>query len=130
MDKTINTVGRVSLAYLLLLTAYDDITAFAYLTASLEAARLPAAWLPFQIIVELGGAVLLLLRWRTAPVALVLAVCSASAAVMYADPAGWLLCVGLLLLAARAASHATPQTQARGNARATPCLSRRCTHGS
>ena len=100
MDKTINLAGRVALAYLLLWMGIDDLSNYDSAQLSMLTAGSPGVLLPLVILVEIGGAIALLLGWKMRSTAVSLALFAAAAAIYLERDLVWLLAGGLLALAA------------------------------
>lgn len=99
MEQYVNLAGRLTLAYLLLMSGVDKATDFGHLAYALDTA--PWADLTVGVImsIELGGGLLLLLGWHTRQIALALAAAAAVSAWLFDSTLGWLVTAALLLLA-------------------------------
>jgi putative oxidoreductase len=76
-------VGRLLLASLFLLEATSKIRGYDLAVAYMERFSVPSGLLPLAILVELGGALLLAIGWQARLAALVLAIFSILAAVLF-----------------------------------------------
>jgi putative oxidoreductase len=78
-----DVVGRLLLAHMFLISGFNKISGFADTQAYMESAGLAGALLPVVILIEIGGAVLLIFGWQTRWAALALAVFTALAAFFF-----------------------------------------------
>ncbi|UCE88093.1 MAG: DoxX family membrane protein [Pseudomonadota bacterium] len=99
MEQYVNLAGRLTLAYLLLMSGVDKATDFGHLTYALDTAPWADLTVGAVMAIELGGGVLLLLGWHTRQMAIALAVVSAVSAWLFDSTLGWLVTAALLLLA-------------------------------
>jgi putative oxidoreductase len=76
-------VGRLLVASLFLLEATSKIRGYDLAVAYMERFSVPSALLPFAILIELGGALLLAIGWQARLAALALAIFSILAAVLF-----------------------------------------------
>lgn len=106
--------GRVLLATLFLLAGISKLSAYSATAAYMSSAGVPGVLLPAVIVTELGGALAIILGWRTRVVAVLLAGFSVLTAFIFhnnfADPMqmtnflkNFSIAGGLLLLAANGA---------------------------
>ena len=65
MDKYINLAGRILLAHIFLLAGINKISGFAGTQAYMDAMGVPGMLLPLVILLEIGGALALILGWQT-----------------------------------------------------------------
>ncbi len=114
MDKYANLAGRILLAHIFLLAGLNKITGYSGTQGYMEAMGVPGMLLPLVILLEIGGAVALIVGWQTRWAAYALALFSIVAAVIFhsnlADEIqmilfmkNWALAGGLLVLAANGA---------------------------
>ena len=114
MDKYANLAGRILLAHIFLLAGLNKITGYSGTQGYMEAMGVPGMLLPLVILLEIGGAVALIVGWQTRWAAYALALFSIVAAVIFhsnlADQIqmilfmkNWALAGGLLVLAANGA---------------------------
>lgn len=112
MEKYTNLAGRILLAQLFLMAGIGKITGYARTQGYMEAMGLPGVLLPLVILLEVGGALALVLGWQIRLTALTLAAFSVvSAAIFHADFADQIQMImfmknfaiagGLLVLAAQ-----------------------------
>ena len=84
MDKITNLSGRILMAVLFLMAGINKLGAgYAGTQGYMEAMGVPGALLPLVIALEIGGALALILGWRTRPVAFALAAFSIASAVIF-----------------------------------------------
>jgi putative oxidoreductase len=87
----VEIAGRVLLATLFLLAGAGKLSAYGATAAYMSSAGVPAALLPAVIATELGGALAIILGWRTRVIAALLAGFSILTAIIFhnnfADPA-------------------------------------------
>lgn len=101
MDNTATLIVRGLLAWLFLSAGFGSLLHLDDAASYLVMAHLPPLLLPLGIALELAGGALLLFGWRTRWTALALAEYSLFSAFVYNADMGWLLAVGLSLLAWR-----------------------------
>jgi len=65
MDKYTNLAGRILLALIFLMAGLNKIGAYAGTQAYMESHGVSGVLLPLVILVEVGGALLLILGWQT-----------------------------------------------------------------
>ncbi len=65
MDKYVNLAGRILLALIFLMAGLNKIGGYAGTQAYMESAGVPGALLPLVILVEVGGALALIIGWQT-----------------------------------------------------------------
>jgi putative oxidoreductase len=84
-DASIAAVGRFLLAALFLISGLSKLGAFAATTGYIASAGLPLPGVVYAItlVVEIGGGLLLLIGFQAKPVALVLALFSVGAALLF-----------------------------------------------
>lgn len=75
--------GRIGLAAVFLLSGISKISGYAGTAGYMEANGVPGMLLPLVIVLEIGGAVGLILGWKTRWLALALAVFSVFAALLF-----------------------------------------------
>lgn len=85
MDRTFNLAGRVLLAHIFIVSGWNKIGGFAGTQAYMESMGLPGALLPLVIVVELLGAVALVIGFQTRWAAIALAAFSIVAAIIFHD---------------------------------------------
>lgn len=76
-------VGRLLLGHMFLISGFSKVGGYAATQAYMEQAGLPGALLPLVILVEIGGALLLIFGWQTRWAALALAVFTGLAAIFF-----------------------------------------------
>lgn len=114
MEKYANLVGRILLAHIFLLAGINKITGYSGTQAYMEGMGVPGMLLPLVIILEIGGALALIVGWQTRWAAYALALFSIVAAVIFHSNLSeqiqmilfmknWALAGGLLVLAANGA---------------------------
>jgi len=91
MEKTANLIGRIALGYVFVHVG---------VTGAIASGMGQPAWLAFDALSIAGGAALLL-GWHIRQTALALAGLAVVAAMAGHQELGWVLAVGLLLLASR-----------------------------
>ena len=112
MDKALNLAGRILLAQLFLMAGISKITGYAGTQGYMEAMGVPGGLLPLVILLEVGGALALIVGFQMRWAALALAGFSLVSAVIFhsnlADQMQMILFMknfaiagGLLLLAAQ-----------------------------
>lgn len=79
----VDVLGRLLLAHIFLISGFDKIGGYADTQAYMGSAGVPTALLPLVILVEIGGALLLIIGWKTRWAALALAGFSALAAIFF-----------------------------------------------
>ena len=113
-EKSGELLGRILLALIFLLTGISKISGYAGTQAYMESTGVPGALLPLVILLEVGGALALIVGLKTRMVALALAAFSIGTALLFhahfADQAQFILfwkniamAGGLLVLAAHGA---------------------------
>ncbi len=124
MEKYTNLAGRILLAHIFLLAGINKITGYSGTQGYMEAMGVPGMLLPLVIILEIGGAVALIVGWQTRWAAYALALFSIVAAVIFhgnlADQMqmilfmkNWALAGGLLVLAANGAGAFSLEQRAK-----------------
>ncbi|MDH3948572.1 MAG: DoxX family protein [Gammaproteobacteria bacterium] len=114
MDKYVNLAGRVLLALIFLLAGINKITGYSGTQGYMEAMGVPGMLLPLVILLEIGGAVALIVGWQTRLAAYALALFSIVSALIFHSNLGeqmqmilfmknWAMAGGLLVLAANGA---------------------------
>lgn len=114
MEKYTNLVGRILLAHIFLLAGLNKISGYSGTQGYMEAMGVPGMLLPLVILLEVGGAVAIIVGWQTRWAAYALALFSIVAALIFhsnlADQIqmilfmkNWALAGGLLVLAANGA---------------------------
>jgi len=83
MEKVMNLAGRLLLAQIFLLAGINKITGYAGTQGYMEAMGVPGGLLPLVILLEVGGAVALIIGWKTRWAALALAGFSILSAVIF-----------------------------------------------
>ena len=73
MEKILYPVGRVLMAQIFLLAGLQTIAGYAGTQGYMESMGVPGALLPLVILAEVGGAIALIVGWRTRWVAAALA---------------------------------------------------------
>jgi putative oxidoreductase len=125
MDKYVNLAGRVLLAHIFLLAGINKITGYSGTQGYMEAMGVPGMLLPLVILLEIGGAVALIVGWQTRLAAYALALFSIVSALIFHSNLGeqmqmilfmknWAMAGGLLVLAANGAGAFSlePRTKA------------------
>lgn len=124
MEKYANLVGRILLAHIFLLAGINKITGYSGTQAYMEGMGVPGMLLPLVIILEIGGALALIVGWQTRWAAYALALFSIVAAVIFHSNLSeqiqmilfmknWALAGGLLVLAANGAGAFSLDQRAR-----------------
>ncbi len=124
MEKYTNLAGRILLAHIFLLAGINKITGYSGTQAYMESMGVPGMLLPLVILLEIGGAVALIVGWQTRWAAYALALFSIVAAVIFhgnlADQMqmilfmkNWALAGGLLVLAANGAGAFSLEQRAK-----------------
>jgi putative oxidoreductase len=114
MEKYTNLVGRILLAHIFLLAGIDKITGYSGTQGYMEGMGVPGMLLPLVILLEIGGALALIVGWQTRLAAYALALFSIVAAIIFHSNLSeqiqmilfmknWALAGGLLVLAANGA---------------------------
>lgn len=114
MEKYTNLVGRILLAHIFLLAGINKITGYSGTQAYMEGMGVPGMLLPLVILLEIGGALALIVGWQTRWAAYALALFSIVAAIIFHSNLAeqiqmilfmknWALAGGLLVLAANGA---------------------------
>jgi putative oxidoreductase len=114
MEKYTNLVGRILLAHIFLLAGINKITGYSGTQGYMEGMGVPGMLLPLVILLEIGGALALIVGWQTRLVAYALALFSIVAAIIFHSNLSeqiqmilfmknWALAGGLLVLAANGA---------------------------
>jgi putative oxidoreductase len=83
MEKYINLLGRILLAHIFLLAGINKIGGYASTQGYMEAMGVPGMLLPLVILLEIGGALALIIGWQTKWAAYALAVFSVLAAIIF-----------------------------------------------
>jgi len=83
MEKYINLLGRVLLAHIFLLAGINKISGYAGTQGYMEAMGVPGMLLPLVILLEIGGALALIIGWQTKWAAYALAVFTVVAALIF-----------------------------------------------
>ncbi len=116
MEKALTPIARILMAQIFLLAGLSKIGAYAGTQGYMESMGVPGIMLPLVIALEVGGAIALIVGFKTRWVALGLAGFSAISAVMFhanfADQMqmimfmkNWAIAGGLVLLAVHGAGH-------------------------
>ena len=114
MEKYANLVGRILLAHIFLLAGINKITGYSGTQGYMEGMGVPGMLLPLVILLEIGGALALIVGWQTRWAAYALALFSIVAALIFHSNLSeqiqmilfmknWALAGGLLVLAANGA---------------------------
>jgi len=114
MDKYVNLAGRILLAHIFLLAGINKITGYSGTQAYMEAMGVPGMLLPLVILLEVGGALALIVGWQTRWAAYALALFSIVSALIFHSNLSdqiqmilfmknWAMAGGLLVLAANGA---------------------------
>ncbi len=114
MDKYTNLAGRILLAHIFLLAGLNKITGYSGTQGYMEAMGVPGMLLPLVILLEVGGAVALIVGWQTRWAAYALALFSMVSALIFHSNLSdqiqmilfmknWAMAGGLLVLAANGA---------------------------
>jgi len=83
LNQALELAGRVSLAAIFLLSGVGKVGQYAGTQAYMAAAGVSGQWLPLVIALEVGGALAIILGWRTRAAALILAGFTLLAAVLF-----------------------------------------------
>jgi len=114
MEKYANLIGRILLAHIFLLAGINKITGYSGTQGYMEGMGVPGMLLPLVILLEIGGALALIVGWQTRWAAYALALFSIVAALIFHSNLSeqiqmilfmknWALAGGLLVLAANGA---------------------------
>ena len=114
MEKYTNLVGRILLAHIFLMAGINKITGYSGTQGYMEGMGVPGMLLPLVILLEIGGALALIVGWQTRWAAYALALFSIVAAIIFHSNLSeqiqmilfmknWALAWGLLVLAANGA---------------------------
>ena len=114
MEKYTNLVGRILLAHIFLMAGINKITGYSGTQGYMEGMGVPGMLLPLVILLEIGGALALIVGWQTRWAAYALALFSIVAAIIFHSNLSeqiqmilfmknWALAGGLLVLAANGA---------------------------
>ena len=114
MEKYTNLAGRILLAHIFLLAGLNKITGYSGTQGYMEAMGVPGMLLPLVILLEVGGAVALIVGWQTRWAAYALALFSIVSALIFHSNLSeqiqmilfmknWAMAGGLLVLAANGA---------------------------
>ena len=114
MEKYTNLAGRILLAHIFLLAGLNKITGYSGTQGYMEAMGVPGMLLPLVILLEVGGAVALIIGWQTRWAAYALALFSIVSALIFHSNLSdqiqmilfmknWAMAGGLLVLAANGA---------------------------
>lgn len=114
MEKYTNLVGRILLAHIFLMAGINKITGYSGTQGYMEGMGVPGMLLPLVILLEIGGALALIVGWQTRWAAYALALFSIVAAIIFHSNLAeqiqmilfmknWALAGGLLVLAANGA---------------------------
>ena len=124
MDKYANLLGRILLAHIFLLAGLNKISAYSGTQGYMESMGIPGMLLPLVILLEIGGALALIVGWQTRWAAYALALfCIVSALIFHFDLADQMqrimfmknlaLAGGLLVLAANGAGAFSLEQRAK-----------------
>ncbi len=116
MEKSLNLVGRIFLAHIFLIAGVNKIFGYQGTQGYMESMGVPGELLPLVIILEIGGALALIVGWKTRWAAAALAGFSiAAAAIFHTDFAdqmqmilfmkNWAMAGGLLMVVAYGAGE-------------------------
>jgi putative oxidoreductase len=83
MEKYTNLAGRILLAQIFLLAGLNKITGYSGTQGYMEAMGVPGMLLPLVILLEIGGAVALIVGWQTRWAAYALALFSIVSALIF-----------------------------------------------
>lgn len=83
MDKYINLIGRLLMAQIFLIAGIGKIMGYAGTQAYMASMGVPGALLPLVIALEIGGALALIIGWKTKWVCYALALFSIVAAAIF-----------------------------------------------
>jgi len=124
MEKYTNLAGRILLAHIFLLAGINKITGYSGTQGYMDAMGVPGMLLPLVILLEVGGAVALIVGWQTRWAAYALALFSIVAALIFhanlSDQIqmilfmkNWAIAGGLLVLAANGAGAFSLEQRAK-----------------
>lgn len=124
MEKYANLVGRILMAHIFLLAGINKITGYSGTQGYMESMGVPGMLLPLVILLEIGGALALIVGWQTRLAAYALAVFSIVAALIFHSNLSdqiqmilfmknWALAGGLLVLAANGAGAFSLEQRAK-----------------
>ena len=124
MDKYANLAGRILLAHIFLLAGLNKITGYSGTQGYMDAMGVPGMLLPLVILLEVGGAVALIVGWQTRWAAYALALFSIVAALVFHSNLSdqiqmilfmknWAIAGGLLVLAANGAGAFSLEQRAK-----------------
>lgn len=124
MEKFANLVGRILLAHIFLLAGINKITGYSGTQGYMEGMGVPGMLLPLVILLEIGGALALIVGWQTRWAAYALALFSIVAALIFHSNLSeqiqmilfmknWALAGGLLVLAANGAGAFSLEQRAK-----------------
>lgn len=83
MDKYTNLAGRILLAHIFLLAGLNKITGYSGTQGYMEAMGVPGMLLPLVILLEVGGALAVIVGWQTRWAAYALALFSIVSALIF-----------------------------------------------
>jgi len=124
MEKYANLAGRILLAHIFLLAGINKITGYSGTQGYMDAMGVPGMLLPLVILLEVGGAVALIVGWQTRWAAYALALFSIVAALIFHSNLSdqiqmilfmknWAIAGGLLVLAANGAGAFSLEQRAK-----------------
>ena len=124
MEKYTNLAGRILLAHIYLLAGINKITGYSGTQGYMDAMGVPGMLLPLVILLEVGGAVALIVGWQTRWAAYALALFSIVAALVFHSNLSdqiqmilfmknWAIAGGLLVLAANGAGAFSLEQRAK-----------------
>ena len=125
MEKYTNLAGRILLAHIFLMAGINKISGYSGTQGYMEAMGVPGMLLPLVILLEVGGAMAIIVGWQTRWAAYALALFSILAALIFhsnlADQIqmilfmkNWALAGGLLVLAANGAGAYSLEQRTKG----------------
>ena len=125
MEKYTNLAGRILLAHIFLMAGINKISGYSGTQGYMEAMGVPGMLLPLVILLEVGGAMAIIVGWQTRWAAYALALFSIVAALIFhsnlADQIqmilfmkNWALAGGLLVLAANGAGAYSLEQRTKG----------------
>ncbi len=88
MDRYVNLAGRILLASIFLIAGLNKIGGYAGTQGYMESAGVPGGLLPLVILLEVGGALALIVGWQTRIAAWALAVFTLLAAILFHNDFG------------------------------------------